>query len=190
MWKQVCEIADVVAYWIGDRLTNLTGHVALRVPLEHARDPREVTLDLPGYLQTNSYCCGAMAAAMVVRYFRPRMGLERIYDAVDPLPEWGAGSIRVLRALRSCGVRVSYRRKLTFRQLCRAIDRGRPVAVVIRNPGSDTEHWVVVYGYNRRPDRLFIAVNGVPWLNPNRVARSRFERMWSPPGNGLVCGKR
>lgn len=37
---------------------------------------------------------------LVVRHFRPRMSLERIYDAVDPLLEWGAGAIRVLRASR------------------------------------------------------------------------------------------
>jgi len=40
------------------------------------------------------------------------------------------------------------------------------------------------------PDRVFIAVNGVPWFNRNRIARSQFERIWKPPGNGLVCWKK
>jgi hypothetical protein len=190
MWKRFCKVADDAAYWVGDRVSDLTGLVALPVPIEQAQGPREVTLDLPGYIQTNSYSCGAMAAAMVVRRFRPRMGFGRIYDAVGPLPEWGAGTLRVVRALRSCGLRVSHRRKLSFARLCRAIDRGRPVVVLIHNQGSEDDHWVVVYGYGRRPDRLFIAVNGVPWFNRNRIARSQFERIWKPPGNGLVCWKK
>ena len=41
-----------------DRVTDLTGLVALPVPIEQAEGPREVTLDLPGYIQTNSYSCG------------------------------------------------------------------------------------------------------------------------------------
>jgi hypothetical protein len=173
------------------RLTgSAIGLVAVPVPIEQAQGQSEVTLDLPGYLQTNSYSCGAMAAAMVVHRFRSRMSFERIYDAVDPLPECGAGALCVVRGLRSCGLHVSHRKKLSFARLCQAIDRGRPVVVLIDNPGSEDDHWVVVYGYGRRPDRLFIAVNGVPWFNRNRIARSQFERIWKPPGNGLVCWKK
>jgi hypothetical protein len=57
------------AQWLGDQLTCWTGLAALRVPLERAPGPRTVTLDLPGYMQTNSYGCGAVAAVMVVRHF-------------------------------------------------------------------------------------------------------------------------
>jgi len=174
---------------VGDRVTDLTGLVAVPVPIEQAQGPREVTLDLPGYIQTSSYSCGAMAA-MVVHRFRPRMGFDRIYDAVDPSPKFGAKPLQVVQALRSCGLRVSHRKKLSFARLCRAINRGRPIVVLIHNHGSEDDHWVVVYGYGRRPDRLFIAVNGVPWFNRNRIARSRFERIWKPPGNGLVCWKK
>jgi len=190
MWKQFCKAVDAVSYWVGDRVTDLTGLVALPVPIEQAQGPREVTLDLPGYIQTNSYSCGAMSAAMVVHRFRPRMGFGRIYNAVDPSPKFGAEPLQVAQALRSCGLRVSHRKKLSFARLCRAIDRGRPIVALIHNHGSEDDHWVVVYGYGRRPDRLFIAVNGVPWFNRNRIARSRFERIWKPPGNGLVCWKK
>src|SRR5439155_24946665 len=136
MWKRFRNWADAAACSVGDWISDLTGLVAVPVPLEQAETRREVTLDLPGYLQTNSYCCGALAAAMAVQYLRPRMSLGRVYDAVDPLPEWGAGTVRLLRALRSCGVRVSYRKRHSFAQLCRAVDCGRPVVVLIHNPGS------------------------------------------------------
>ena len=114
-----------------NRVTDPTALVALPVPIEQPEGPREVTLDLPGYLQTNSYSCGAMSAAMVVHRFRPRMGFSRIYDAVDPSPKFGAEPLQVVQALRSCGLRVSHRKKLSFARLCRAIDRGRPIVVLI-----------------------------------------------------------
>src|SRR6266481_1969960 len=89
--KGVSKIAYQAACWIGDRITDWTGYAAMRVSLEHAKAPREVTLNLPGYMQLNSYCCGAVTVAMVVRFFRPQMSFGRIYATVDPSPEYGAG---------------------------------------------------------------------------------------------------
>ena len=42
-------------------MTGWTGLAALRVPLERASGPRAVTLDLPGYWQTNPYGCRRIA---------------------------------------------------------------------------------------------------------------------------------
>jgi hypothetical protein len=178
-----------VGYWIGDQLTDLTGLAALRIPLERARSPREFTLDLPGYMQTNSYACGAITAAMIVHYFRRRMSFSKVYNAVNPSPEIGAGEARVVRGLRSCGLHVSIRKDLRFRDLRRAIDGGRPVMVHIINPGADCGHWIAVYGYARRPRRVFLATNGLPWLDSNRIAWGEFQRLWKPRGNGLICRK-
>jgi hypothetical protein len=91
MWQHLLNAADTAVDWIGDWLTDWTGYAAIPVGLQQASRPREVTLDLPGYMQLNSYSCGAITAAMIVRYFRPRMSFSRIYAAVDPLPESGAG---------------------------------------------------------------------------------------------------
>jgi len=68
------------------------------------------------------------------------MDFGTIYDAVAPLPRLGAGTSKVVRVLRACGLRVAERCNLTFRALCQAIDSGRPVMVVIRNPGADCRH--------------------------------------------------
>ena len=167
-----------------------TGYAAIRISLEQATGPREVTLDLPGYMQINSYSCGAITAAMIVRYFRPDMSFARVYGAINPDCEDGANTGQVVRGLRSCGLRVGLRTKLRFHEIRKSIDQGKPVMVVIHNPGSASNHWVTLYGYSVRPDRVFLATNGPPWCNSNRIARSHFERLWKPSGNGLICWKR
>ena len=172
-----------------DAVVQRTGYVAVRVPLQKAKRPREVTLDLTGYRQIDSYSCGGVAAAMAVKFLRPRMSFERIYDAVNPIQETGAGYVRVTRALRSLGVRVSWRKNLSFDDICSAIDAGSPVLVCIQTNDAETDHWVVAYGYGRRPDLLFIAGRGVHFLARNRVRRREFRRLWCPPGEGLVCSK-
>ena len=177
------------AQWIGDQITDCTGLAAVRVPLERASGPRSKMLGIPGYAQTNSYCCGAVAAVMVARYFHPKMEFGTVYETVASVPEIGAGSGQVARALRSCGLRVTARRNLHFGDVCQAIDAGYPVIVVIRNPGADDRHWVVVYGYSRTPDHLYIANNGLPFFTSNRVAKGDFEQLWDPRGNGLICRK-
>ncbi len=177
------------AQWAGDRVAGSTGWVAVRVPLECAHGKDALTLPLPGYMQTNSYGCGGVTAAMAARYLRPELGFGAIYDAVNPSRQNGAGRIRVARSLRACGLRVSVRKDLTFLGLIRCIKQGSPVLVSIHNPGSASRHWVVVYGYGRHPDQVYIATNGLPWLTRNRVDRGDFEKLWAPKGNGLVCSK-
>jgi len=177
------------ACWIGDRITDWTGYAAAKIPLERGKQPHEVTLDLPGYMQINSYCCGAVTVAMVVKYFWPQVSFGQIYASVNPSPECGAGRTAVARALRTCGVRVSRQHRLTFEQLCSAIDQNRPILAAIHNQGAEADHWVVVYGYGRRPDRVFIASNGLPWFSGNRMARREFEGVWTPRGNGIICWK-
>ena len=174
---------------IVDAVSERTGYAAVRVPLQKAKRPREVTLDLTGYRQIDSFSCGGVAAAMAVKFMRPRMSFERIYDTVKPRQETGAGYVRVTRALRSLGVRVSWRKNLSLDDLCDAIDAGSPVLVCIKTKDADTDHWVVAYGYGRRPDLLFIAGRGVHFLARNRMRRREFRRLWSPPGEGLICSK-
>jgi len=91
---------------------------------------------------------------MVAWHFHPQLEFGQVYEGVGPEPAIGAGRQRVARALRACGVRVTAGRSLEFGDLCRAIKAGHPVLVVIRNPGADCRHWVVVYGYSRIPDYL------------------------------------
>ncbi|NDA67781.1 MAG: hypothetical protein EBY09_14265, partial [Verrucomicrobia bacterium] len=55
-----------------DALSDWTDFVATRVPLRRASRAEEVTLDLPGYCQLDSFGCGAIAGVMALKHFQPR----------------------------------------------------------------------------------------------------------------------
>ena len=177
------KLRDQFADWLSER----TGYAATRVPLRRASGPNEVTLDLPGYCQLDSYCCGVVAGVMALKLFQPRASFTAFHARVQPHPENGTSTTRLVRALRQSGLRVTDRADLTFAGLCAAIDAGCPVLVVVQNPGADAAHWVVVYGYGRKPNRVFLATNGYPFIAKNVVPLRQFARLWSPHGNGLLC---
>src|SRR5689334_21354979 len=82
--------------------SDLTGYAAVPVPLNRASCPGQVTLDLPGYAQVNSFCCGVVAGAMVLKHFRPRASFAQFHARVNPKD--GAGTGKVVRALRQSGI--------------------------------------------------------------------------------------
>ncbi|MEN9573386.1 MAG: hypothetical protein RL514_1241 [Verrucomicrobiota bacterium] len=129
-----------------------------------------------------------VAGIMVLKHFKPSVSFTTFYARVSPHPENGTATRRLVRALRQSGLRVSERHDLTFADLCAAIDAGRPTLVGVHNAGAGDSHWVVVYGYGRKPNRVFLATNGLPLVS-NVVPLRQFAHRWSPPGNGLVCAK-
>ncbi len=183
--RQPCGAGSAV--W--NHLSDLTGYAAIRLPLQRACHPGEVTLDLPGYQQLDNYSCGAVAAAMVVKFLKPAMSFERIYAAVSPHREYGTATSRVIRALSSLGIRGSRKQSLSFDDICTAIDAGRPVMLCVTTNEKGTDHWVVIYGYGRRPNLVFVAGQGWPFVVRHRMPWREFRHRWSPAGEGLVCGK-
>lgn len=171
----------------GDAISDWTGYAATRVPLSRASGPDEVTLGLPGYCQLDSYGCGVVAGVMALKHFKPRASFSAFYARVDPHPEHGTPTSRLIGALQRSGLLVTERHGLTFEDLCAAIDAGSPIIVVIQNPGADAAHWVTVYGYGLKPNRVFIATNGLPFVATNEFPLHQFARLWSPHGNGLLC---
>ncbi len=170
-----------------DRISDFTGYAAIRLPLNRASRPGEVTLSLPGYGQLNSFACGAVAGFMALKHFHPHADFSQFYARVNPTRRNGANAAKVARALRQSVVRVWKRNDLTFDDLCQAINREQPVLLVIHNPGSESRHWVTVYGYGRHPHKVFMAINDVPLLIHNAVPLHKFNRLWCPKGNGLIC---
>jgi hypothetical protein len=187
--KRTLQILKEQAGRVVDAVSDLTRYAAVRVPLQKANRSGEVTIDLTGYKQVNTYACGAIASAMVVTFLRPKMRFERIHAAVDPTETDGAGTMRVIRAMRSLGVTVSRKTRLTFDDICAAIDAGPPVMVWVKTKDRAIDHWVVIYGYGRKPNLVFVA--GQKWrlLHKQRVAWADFRRQWASPGEGLVCWK-
>ena len=178
--KRALQILKKQAERLVDAVSDFTGYAAVRVPLQKASRPREVTLDFTGYRQINSYACGAVAAAMVVKFLRPQVSFERIHAAVDPTQKSGAGTLRVMRALRSLRVGVSRKTHLTFDDVCNAIDASRPVLVCVKTDDPRTQHWVVIYGYGRRPNLVFVAGLGL------RRIRQSVEVIDTPENRGMI----
>ena len=170
-----------------DDLSERTGYAAIGegIALVAAKD--EVTLGIQALTQLNSFCCGATAGFTVAGTFHPQADFGEFYAAVHPDPDLGVSRTRLVRALRGFGVGVRQERGLAFEKIRRAIDDGFPIITDIYEPGQECGHWVVLYGYGRKPRRVFLAVRGLPFFNRNRYAWEEFSR-WQTPGKiGLVC---
>lgn len=118
----------------------------------HCPDLFDCILPVPGFRQARSYACGFASALMVARYFCPKTSAQGLFARLGTGPS-GTRQTAIVRALRGLGIRVGVRYDMTFFDLCRAVDGGRPVIAYFH----DDEHWVVIYGYGMFPERVFIA---------------------------------
>lgn len=167
---------------------DITGVRSLPDVLSHPSD--DVTLGLRGLYQTQPHTCGAVAGLMVLHYFKPRTGSDAFFQSVNPTEADGTSTCKLVRALRRHGLRVQVRLDMTFADFVAAIDQDRPVLVTVKTRERKTQHWVVVYGYGRRPQRLFLAGTGLPLVSQKQYGWAEFRRKWADKGAGLVCGRR
>jgi hypothetical protein len=143
----VKETATKTAKKVIDGASTLTRYAATR---EWTPSPRsgEHILQLKAYTQLNTYSCGVAAGFSVVKTLIPKSKFGDFYDLVDPDEELGTSTRVLRRALRQSGISVRSPR-LTYQALIANIREDRRVIVVIQNPGSESCHWVVAYGYGR-----------------------------------------
>ncbi len=66
-----------------DLISETTGFVAVRDRLYHPGGDDVVTPDLPGYKQTNTFGCGAIAGLMILRTFKPKASIDD-FGALEP----------------------------------------------------------------------------------------------------------
>lgn len=170
-----------------DILADKTGICVIRDRLIHPGSADVITLDIPGYRQVESYTCGFVAGLMVLHTFHPEARVDRFYKAVAPTRRWGASTRKVANALRRSGVGVSVRADLSFQKIAVAIDKGYPIITVIRTSDPDVHHWVVIYGYGKNPDRVFIAANGLPYFARREYPIGEYKKLALAKGFGLVC---
>jgi len=171
-----------------DRLSEKTGIVAMRDRLLHPGTPDTITLDIPGYKQTNTFSCAVTAGLMVLHTFQPSASVDRFYHLVNPDEETGAEPWKLVRALRQSKIGVSERCNLHWKDIQRSISDGFPIITLVRTKNPDVDHWVVIYGVGSDPDRVFVAANG--WLLFGRREYQWHEfqsNCWRPQGYGLVC---
>lgn len=138
-----------------------------------------MTVPIPGYRQAKSYSCGFASTLMVARHFGVEMAATELYELVGT-DFWGTSQTSIVRALRAVGLRANTRYDVDLQRISLAVDRGK---VLIGYLG-DAEHWLVIYGYGRSPDRVFVA-------DP-RPTHSECEKRWEEYGSrlggfGIVC---
>jgi hypothetical protein len=155
---------------------------------------KSLTLPIMAYRQNDMYSCGFVAGAMVLHTYRPEQSLERFYARVSPDEDSGTGVTALIQALRKSGISVTWKSRLTFREVKRVIKRGCPVVVSMGE--EEYGHWAVIYGYDESTPkkRIYLAGNKNPdgtTLFGNRIHWSVFRRKyWAPEGFGLVCSYR
>lgn len=172
-----------------------TGLRVIRDPLTRPRaGDAAVTIEMPGYCQTDTYSCGFVAGLMAVHALHPRRSATRFYAQVSPHPVLGTANTRLIKALRATGVSVSERYDLDFERLAAEIADGAPVVTTIATEQDDTWHWVTLYGVGWRPQRVYMAGASTPGLGrifrDHEVPWPQFTWLWRPRGFGLVCRKR
>jgi hypothetical protein len=175
-----------------DVFASATGMRLFPDPLMHPGGEDVCTLDLPGYRQLESYTCGFVAGAMVLHTFRPGASLKKFFAHCSPDYEHGLDTKPLIRCLRANGIGVSQRHNLDFERIVSTIDQGYPIITLTKTPRSDEEHWVVIYGYGKKPNRVFVAGEGLPLINhltgQKEIPWSTFSRSkWAERGFGLVC---
>lgn len=110
------------------------------------------SLPLSGYRQARNYTCGYASTLMVLRHFRPEVGARELYERLGTARD-GTRQTAIVRELRAAGIGANVRYDVDFARLRLAIDRSKLVIGYLH----DIEHWVVLYGYDLGPDRVYVA---------------------------------
>lgn len=139
-----------------DKIWDRLGIEYLTEFLTRARNSDDVVLSIPGYRQTKSYTCGFVSGMMVLHYFHPNATVKDFYPTCLAHDDWGVSTRKLSDALRGAGIKVSIQKSLSFDQIAKTIESGRPIITSIKRHGQ-IQHWVVIYGVNRKKKELFVA---------------------------------
>ena len=118
----------------------------------HTQDRNGITLAMEGYRQGRNYACGFASTMMVLRYFQPAADPQYVYRLLGT-DRTGTRQSAIVRVLREYGLCVRLRYNLTFAMVRRMIERNKLLISYLHKE----EHWVVLYGYGRDPERVFMA---------------------------------
>ncbi len=89
---------------------------------------------------------------MVLRHFGLSLCGEALFEALGTARD-GTGQGAIVRVLRSQGLRANLRYDMTFDRVASNLRSGKVLIGYL----VDEEHWVVLYGFGRGPDRIFVA---------------------------------
>ena len=147
--------------------------------VQPADDSLTTTLPLSGFRQARPYTCGFATGLMVLRYFGVDVPAMELYRRLGTGQD-GTRQNSILRELRAGGLRVNMRYDVDFSRICCEVDRNKLIVGYLH----DIEHWLVIYGYGREPERIFIA-------DP-RPEERRCEHPWEAYSErlnsfGIIC---
>lgn len=158
--------------------------------LTRARNSDDICIDVPGYRQLKSYSCGFVSGLMVLRTFYPNASHRKFYQLCDLNPEWGMSTKKVARALRKSGIGVRIRQGLSFDEIADFIEEGQPIITSVRRH-KEIQHWIVIYGVNRKTREIFIAGEKFWFSLKPTVFEWKILRRQIPNKNDfLVCWKK
>jgi hypothetical protein len=148
--------------------------------------PWAILLDLPPFQQVSTYSCGFVVGLSVLHYFSPKKSPTAFLERTGLTEENGMDHRSLVRALRGSGIAVDTKNNLNFTMIGKTIRRGHPVIVTVQR--STMDHWVVITGYQSRPN--FVFLGNEDWKkSPKPVLWKDFVRVWAPRGCGLICRK-
>jgi ABC-type bacteriocin/lantibiotic exporter with double-glycine peptidase domain len=115
---------------------------------------------------------------MVARHFCAELTGPDLYHRLRTNPQ-GTTQGAIVRELRRAGVKANIRYDVGFDRIVREIGRDKLLIGYL----FDAEHWLVIYGYGRRPDRVFVADP-----RPQQQCEHRWDEYGHRLGNfGIVC---
>lgn len=151
-------------------------------PFEPAVDrPSAVTVPIAGVRQARTYSCGFASVLMILRSFGRSVDGKELFEALGT-GRSGTRQNSIIRELRRRQISANVRYDFTFDALARSVDAGKLVIGYL----VDAEHWLVLFGYERDPDRVFVA-------DPR--PGEDVEHLWPEYGErlgrfGIVCSPR
>jgi ABC-type bacteriocin/lantibiotic exporter with double-glycine peptidase domain len=133
------------------------------------------------YYQVRDYTCGFASTLTVLHAFRRYVDPAELYRRLGT-DSSGTRQTAIVREIRAFGLSAALRYDLDFQGLARVIDEG---ALVVGYHGR-LEHWLVLCGYRRGPERVLVA---------DSLPGHRVEHDWNTYGPrlgnfGIVCRPR
>ena len=183
----------------------------VRIYRTPANKPKSNILEVPYYPQTDNYrdpqrTCNSSACAMCLEYFKPgtlkgAKGDDSYIQKVFSIGDTTDHLVQT-RVLNSYGIESSFHYHLSFNNLDRELEEGRPVVIGILHRGSLARptggHMLVVIG--KTPAGDYVVNDPFGDLNDGYTSsvyngrgaiykRSVLERRWTPEGSNSGWGR-
>lgn len=130
--------------------------------------------EFPREIQLTNYTCGPCSAFAITSFFGVDVGYREVKRALKTDAD-GTSGTDIVRFLRSCGLRVSPRNRMTWRELSAAL-YGGGIALV----DLDGDHCGVVHGMD---DEDVYLMDPSPVRTPGRrLSIAAFKKRWDRSG--------